>query len=120
MTALDVIRISHVRVDCVVGIHEFERNKTQPLVTQVEMHVDVREAVASDRIEDTVDYAKVRDVIVQVLIDGKFQLIETAADRVARAVLSMTSGPKVHKVVVRIEKPEAIAPALAAVEITRP
>ena len=112
----DLIRISNVRADCVVGIYEFERVKTQPLIVEVELHVDVAKAVASERIEDTVDYAKVRDLIVATLVDGKFQLIETAAEHVARACLAM---PQVHGIRVKIEKPEAIAPALAAVEITR-
>lgn len=112
----DFIRISNVRADCVVGIYEFERVKTQPLIVSVEMHVDVKKAVASEKIEDTVDYAKVRDVIVKTIVDGKFQLIETAADHVARAILV----PPVERVRVCVEKPEAIAPALAAVVIERP
>lgn len=112
----DFIRISNVRADCVVGIYDFERVKTQPLIVSVEMEVDVKKAVASEKIEDTVDYAKVRDVIVKTLVDGKFQLIETAAERIARAVLV----PPVQRVRVTVEKPEAIAPALAAVVIERP
>jgi dihydroneopterin aldolase len=112
----DFIRISNVRADCVVGIYDFERVKTQPLIVAVELHVDVAKAVASERIEDTVDYAKVRDVIVKVLVDGKFQLIETAAEHIAHAVLVAP----VTRVRVTVEKPEAIAPALAAVVIERP
>lgn len=110
----DFIRISNVRADCVVGIYEFERVKTQPLIVSVEMHVDVRKAL---KIEDTVDYAKVRDVIVEVLVEGKFQLIETAAEHVAGEVLKNSL---VKHIRVQIEKPEAIAPALAAVVIERP
>jgi 7,8-dihydroneopterin aldolase/epimerase/oxygenase len=112
-TVTDLIRISNVRADCVVGIYDFERVKTQPLIVSVEMYVDVRNAL---KIEDTVDYAKVRDVIVKTLVDGKFQLIETAAEHIARAVLV----PPVQRVKVCVEKPEAIAPALAAVVIERP
>jgi 7,8-dihydroneopterin aldolase/epimerase/oxygenase len=112
----DFIRISNVRADCVVGIYEFERVKTQPLIVAVELHVDVQKAVASEKIEDTVDYAKVRDTVVKTLVDGKFQLFETAAEHIARAVLV----PPVQRVRVCVEKPEAIAPALAAVVIERP
>lgn len=110
----DIIRISNVRVDCVVGIYDFERNKTQPLIAQVELHVDVRNVKT---IADTVDYAKVRDDITRILTDGKFELIESAAEAIATHALV---DKRVTRVKVRIEKPEAIAPALAAVEISRP
>lgn len=116
---LDVIRISDVRVDCVIGIYPFERQKTQPLVVEVDLWLDLRPATISERIEDTVDYAKVRDDVTDLLVQGRFQLIETAAARIAAHLLMPGPGPRIERVRVRVAKPEAIAPALAAVEILR-
>lgn len=120
---LDVIRISNVRVECIVGIYDFERNKLQPLVVDVDLWLDIAKATASERIEDTVDYAQVRDDVTRILVEGQFQLIETAAERIAAHVLAPrppeSGGPRIERVRVRVAKPEAIAPALAAVEITR-
>lgn len=117
---LDVIRITNVSVPCVVGIYDWERTKTQPLVVEVDLWLDIAKATASERIEDTINYATVRDDITRILVDGQFQLIETAAERIASHVLSSAlAGPRVERVKVRVAKPEAIAPALAAVEITR-
>ena len=118
MTALDVIRITNVTVPCVVGIYAFERVKTQPLVVDVDLWLDIKKATESEDVKDTVNYATVRDDVTRILVEGQFQLIETAAERIAAHVLAM-DGPRVERVRVRVAKPEAIAPALAAVEITR-
>jgi dihydroneopterin aldolase len=118
-TTLDVIRISNVCVDCIVGILPHERTKTQPLVVEVDLWLDLQYAAMSERIEDTVDYSRVRDDVARILVEGQFQLIETAAERIAAHALATAAGPTVARVRVRVAKPEAIAPALAAVEITR-
>src|SRR5690606_8773153 len=56
---MDKIFLSALRVECVVGIWEWERRIKQTVVLDVEMATDIRRAAASDHIDDTLDYKKV-------------------------------------------------------------
>ena len=47
-----------------------------------------RKAAASDELADALDYSAVAETIATVLREGKFRLIETAAERVAGRLLA--------------------------------
>ena len=48
----------------------------------------MRKAAASDDLADALDYSAVAETIAAVLREGKFRLIETAAERVAGRLLA--------------------------------
>ena len=48
----------------------------------------MRKAAATDDLADALDYSAVADTIAAVLREGKFRLIETAAERVAGRLLA--------------------------------
>jgi 7,8-dihydroneopterin aldolase/epimerase/oxygenase len=84
----DYVSIRDLSVQAVIGVHDWEREVEQTLVFSVEMAADVRKAAASDNLADALDYSAVASVIAAVVRDGKFQLIETAAERVAERLLT--------------------------------
>ena len=55
----------------------------QTLVFGVDMAADVAKAAACDDIAAALDYSAVAQTIRSVVTTGKFQLVETAAERVA-------------------------------------
>ncbi|HLS88631.1 MAG TPA: dihydroneopterin aldolase [Sphingobacteriaceae bacterium] len=63
---------------------------------------------AGDRLEDTVDYAAVYQVVRQVVTGGPHQLLETVVHRMARQVLDQF--PQVAAVTVTLRKPQAPLP----------
>lgn len=65
---------------------------------------------AGDRLDETVDYAAVYDMVRQVVIGGPHQLLETVVDRIARQVLAHF--PPVTAVTVTVRKPQAPLPGL--------
>jgi dihydroneopterin aldolase len=73
-------------------VHPWEREIEQTLVVSVEMvpetAADVAKAAASDDLADALDYSAVAETITAVLREGKFRLIETAAERVAGRLLA--------------------------------
>ena len=83
MSPMDTVSVRDLRVPAVIGVHEWERGIEQTLVVSVEMATDVRRAAATDALPDALDYSAVADTITAVLREGRFQLIETAAERVA-------------------------------------
>jgi 7,8-dihydroneopterin aldolase/epimerase/oxygenase len=52
------------------------------------MVADVRRAAATDDLTDALDYSAVARTIAAVVRDGKFHLLETAAERVAERLLA--------------------------------
>ena len=84
----DTVSIRELRVSAVIGVRDWERETEQKLVFAVDMGADVAKAAASDRISDAVDYSAVAQTVTDVVTQGEFQLIETAAERVARQLLA--------------------------------
>jgi 7,8-dihydroneopterin aldolase/epimerase/oxygenase len=83
----DLVRIADLRVPAVIGVHAWERATEQELTLAVDLAVAVDAAAASDDVADAVDYSAVAAAVSRVVQDGKFALIETAAERVADRVL---------------------------------
>ena len=84
----DFVSVKDLSVRAVIGVHAWERDVEQALVVSVDMATDVRKAVASDDLADALDYSAVAETIAAVLRDGRFRLIETAAERVAGRLLA--------------------------------
>ena len=86
--AVDLVSIRDLSVQAVIGAHDWEREITQTLVVSVEMAADVRTSARRDDLADALDYSAVAQTIVSVVQDGRFRLIETAAERVAERLLT--------------------------------
>jgi len=107
-----------LQVDCVVGIYAHERQKTQPVVVDVELDYDFAAAAGSDAIGDTVDYNQVAAGITQLAQRRGFQLIETMAEETAAMLLERLA--QVQTVRLEIRKPEAVpAAACSFVRVER-
>ena len=84
----DYVSVRDLAVSAVIGVHLWEREIEQTLLVSVDMAADVAKAAASDDLADALDYSAVADTSAAVLRDGKFRLIETAAERVAGRLLA--------------------------------
>ena len=84
----DYVSVRDLSVAAVIGVHAWEREIEQTLLVSVDMATDVRKAAASDDLADALDYSAVAETIAAVLREGKFRLIETAAERVAARLLA--------------------------------
>jgi 7,8-dihydroneopterin aldolase/epimerase/oxygenase len=84
----DIVSIRDLRVSAVIGVYDWERETEQDLTFTVEMPADVARAAARDGIAETLDYSAVAPTVKAVVVEGKFQLIETAAERVAQRLIA--------------------------------
>ena len=115
----DYVSVHDLSVSAVIGVHDWEREIEQTLVFSVDMvpaTADVRQAAASDDLADALDYSAVASAIAAVVRDGKFHLIETAAERVAERLL--TDFP-VASLRLHVRKPITADGYTAAVTIER-
>lgn len=87
------------------GYLEEERRLGQRFL--VDLWVDVRgEATVSDRIEDTVDYRRIADVVREVFAGPERLLLEGLAGTVAGRILERF--PAVERARVRVRKPDVV------------
>jgi len=113
----DVVLIEGLAVETVIGVYDWEREVTQRLLIDLDMAWDNRVPAASDDVVDALDYAAVSDRVSRHLQELKPQLLETAAEDIARllreefgvAWLRLTlkkpgAVPAAHSVGVRIER----------------
>ena len=84
----DIVSIRDLQVSTVIGVYDWEREVEQALTFAVEMPTNVARAAGSDDIKDALDYSAVAHTVKCVVIEGKFQLIETAAERVAQRLIA--------------------------------
>ena len=84
----DTVSIRDLRVSAVIGVYGWEREIEQTLVFGVDMAADAARAAARDDIAGALDYSAVAGAVRTVVTEGKFQLIETAAERVAERLLA--------------------------------
>lgn len=105
---MDITFLHGLKVDCVIGIWEWERRTRQTIVIDLDMASDVKKAAASDDIKDAVDYKAVSKRLIEFVGQSEFQLVETLAERVAGIVIDEFGVPWVR---VRINKKGAVRSA---------
>jgi 7,8-dihydroneopterin aldolase/epimerase/oxygenase len=103
--AHDVIFLSNLATECIIGIWDWERRVKQRIVLDLEMATDIRKAAASDHIDDTLDYKRVAKRLLQFVGESEFQLVETLTERIAEIIITEFGVPWVR---VRLNKQGAI------------
>lgn len=114
---LDRIQIRGLKLNCVIGLNEWERLVQQEVVIDITIHANTRKAGVSDNVADTVNYRTVSKKVAEYVTASAFKLVEALAENVARLCLSE---PGVRRVDVSVRKPGAIRHAdSVGIEITR-
>ncbi|HUG95653.1 MAG TPA: dihydropteroate synthase [Pleomorphomonadaceae bacterium] len=93
------------------GVGDAERSLPQPFEVDVAVAADFSAAAATDRLEDTVDYAALQTLVMTRVRDDSFHLIESLAASIGQAILDRW--PVVTEVEVAVRKPEASLPGPA-------
>ena len=113
---MDLVSVRDLSVQAVIGVHDWERDIAQTLVFDVAMAADVARAARTDDVADALDYSAVARTIASIVRDGRFRLIETAAERVAERLLA---DHPVAWLRLEVRKPIAGGAYTAAVTIER-
>ena len=87
LPALDVIFIEGFVGHTVIGIHETELHRTQPLIIDVHAGLARARACDTDRIADTIDYGAVCERLRRLLAEHELQLLEAFAEAIADIVI---------------------------------
>jgi dihydroneopterin aldolase len=90
---MDTIFISELRIETRIGIYAQELQVPQTVQLDLEIGLRGKHAATSNRIEDTIDYAKVVSAIRQLFAAQHFALLEHAAESIANMVINDFKAP---------------------------
>ena len=114
---LDLIFIEGFVGETVIGIHESELHRPQPLVIDVHAGLPRARACDTDRIGDTIDYGVVCERLRRLLIEHRVQLLEAFAEMIADILIGEFGARWVR---VKVVKPKKFADVQAVgVQIER-
>ncbi|AFL75900.1 dihydroneopterin aldolase [Thiocystis violascens] len=80
---MDIVFIRGLRIETIIGIHDWEKHARRPLILDLEMASDIARAAATDRIADALDYDAVTRRLVHTVSENRFELVETLAEHCA-------------------------------------
>lgn len=114
---MDKIIIKGLKLDCIIGVNEWERNKKRPVIIDITAYTDISKAANSDNLDNAVNYKEICDLVVNFVKQSHFYLVETLTEEIANICLKNF---KIKKIKVIILKPKALELAESAgVEIVR-
>ena len=100
-----IIKIENLKLRTIVGIYDWEKEKKQDVIINVEIEFDGSKAIETDSIDDTIDYKTITKEIIDMVEGREFNLIEKIAGDAMKIVLR---NDKVQKASVRVDKPGAL------------
>ena len=83
---MDIIFITDLRADAIIGIYDWERKQKQTISIDIEMSTDISKAAAADNIESALNYKAISKRIEQFIANSEFQLVETLAENISDVV----------------------------------
>ena len=84
---MDIIYLSGLKVDAVIGVWEWERRIRHELILDIEIGSDLSQASISDDLRHTVDYKAVSDHVTQFTKESRFKLLEALAEGIAQEIM---------------------------------
>lgn len=101
----DRILIKDLLIRGIIGIHDWEREKKQDILINIEMEADCQPAGLSDDFRDAVDYRAVAKQVIALVEESEFYLVEKMAEEIAGICMQDS---RVEVARVRVEKPGAV------------
>jgi dihydroneopterin aldolase len=83
---MDIVFLRGLRIETVIGIYDWEKEIKQLVVLDLEMSTDVVRAARADRIEEALDYKAVSKRLKEFVGEGRFELVETLAERCSEII----------------------------------
>jgi dihydroneopterin aldolase len=98
---MDVIRLQNMSFYGYHGLSAAERQTGRRYEVDVELYRDVTNAAKTDRLQNTIDYRMVYDLVEKVLTGEEHHLLESIAEAIADRLLDDF---EINQAVVRVRK----------------
>ncbi len=112
----DLLLISDLEAQCMLGVHEWERKEPQTIWIDLELSIDTTRASEPDDVKAALDYGRLVTVVRELAQASSYHLMETMAEEIAKLILKEFT---TEFVLVRIKKRALPGIGFAAVQIER-
>lgn len=102
---MDKIIIKGLKIYAFHGVNKEEKDQGQNFIVDAVLYVDLSKAGNTDKVSDTVSYAKVTKTIIKTVNEKSYDLLEKVATRIIQQIFNEFLSVK--KVDVTVKKPEA-------------
>ncbi|RIV26707.1 dihydroneopterin aldolase [Alicyclobacillaceae bacterium I2511] len=102
---MDKITLTKMPFYAYHGVMAEERSLGQRFIVNLELFLNLEDAGHTDRVKDTVNYARIYDRVKEIVEGKPFRLIEALAEHIAQELLRQFG--RVQGVHVEVEKPGA-------------
>lgn len=102
---MDKIIIKGLKIYAFHGVNKEEKSQGQNFIVDAVLYVDLSKAGNTDKVSDTVSYAKVTKTIIKTVNEKSYDLLEKVATRIIQQIFNEFLSVK--KVDVTVKKPEA-------------
>ena len=111
----DRLTLVGVKLEPRIGVTVGERRQSQACEADISLWGDFEVAATTDSLTNAIDYSKVVVTVLRVAHSGEFNLLETLADHLAKAMLTEYPASRVR---VRVRKrPASLTAKLDYVEV---
>lgn len=80
---MDIIFLGGLEIETLIGIYDWERQKKQTIVLDIEMAFDIKKSAQTDDIAYTLDYKAVSGRVVSFVENSEFFLVEKLIEEIA-------------------------------------
>jgi dihydroneopterin aldolase len=101
------------------GVSDAEQEVGQRLVIDVSIRVPRCDATQTDRLEDTIDYSAVCDLVVETATARSYRTLERLGDVIGERIAERFDASEVHVRAAKPEPPIATPIEEVAVEVSR-
>lgn len=108
----DILAIEQLEVYTKIGVYDWEKKITQKLVLDIQFTINTKQIAEEDNLNHALDYTTIVSGIIDFFARHQFNLIETAAEKVAAWLKEEFN---IAELTLRLAKPGAIAQAKTVV-----
>ena len=105
---MDIISITKLRSNCIIGINDCERSVKQEILIDIELFGYFKNQNNKDSIESTINYETLSNAVSSYVKNSNHYLIETLAEKISDICLTYKL---VKKVKIVVSKPNALSKA---------
>jgi FolB domain-containing protein len=102
---MDKVIIKNILARGIIGINDWEREKPQDILINIDLYTQDREPASADDITVCVDYRQVTKKVISRAETANRFTVEALAEDIGQICLD---DPRVLKATVRVEKPGAV------------
>ena len=85
---MDIIYIHGLKCPCCIGVWQWEKQLDQTLVLDIDLATDITKSANSDDLNDTLNYQKISERVVEYAKQSQFELIEALIENLAAIILN--------------------------------